>query len=341
MASTASTPQPPATTESDDAQRSTLLKRVIFSGAVVVVLLASLPVLDNEKDHAGQPEHPGLTRGDTATQPIHRKAVDEDEPAEAPASLAANQSSSSSTSSNNTDVAAEPELTSVPQATQLAKAERPVERPAERPADIPADKLHPAEHALTPPATARPVAMRASDSPVGGEKASTPDTTANPPDAKSANTIATTAAKTTAKASEAASESTPIARDSPARRKNEAQESAKRATNDVAAASTEAGNSSSEASSPNKEAPARPAAVPIATRSAMGAIGRFLLPVGFFYSIANAEELRQKLESAGIPVQIETRVQAGPFATRQEAELAREKLLSLGLDPGLVKASRK
>jgi DedD protein len=63
--------------------------------------------------------------------------------------------------------------------------------------------------------------------------------------------------------------------------------------------------------------------------------------MGVFSSVANAEELRARLELAGVPARIEARVQVGPFATRQEAEQAREKLRSLGMDPGLVMAARK
>lgn len=74
---------------------------------------------------------------------------------------------------------------------------------------------------------------------------------------------------------------------------------------------------------------------------AMAASGRFLVQMGVFNSVANAEELRAKLELAGIPTQIEARVQVGPFATRQEAEQARDKLKGLGIAPGLVMAVRK
>jgi cell division protein FtsN len=68
---------------------------------------------------------------------------------------------------------------------------------------------------------------------------------------------------------------------------------------------------------------------------------QFLLQVGVFNNIANAEELRARLEGAGVPARIEARVQAGPFASRQEIEQARERLKSLGIDPGLIVAARK
>lgn len=69
-------------------------------------------------------------------------------------------------------------------------------------------------------------------------------------------------------------------------------------------------------------------------------VRQFLVQVGVFSNVANAEELRAKIEAAGIPAHIETRVQVGPFASRQEAEQAREKLKSLGIDPGIVVARK-
>ena len=68
----------------------------------------------------------------------------------------------------------------------------------------------------------------------------------------------------------------------------------------------------------------------------MESVNRFLLQVGVFGNYANAEELLGKLQAAGIPARIESHVQVGPFATRAEADAAREKLKSLGLDDGLL-----
>lgn len=67
----------------------------------------------------------------------------------------------------------------------------------------------------------------------------------------------------------------------------------------------------------------------------------FLLQMGVFNNVANAEELRAKLELNGIPSQIEARVQVGPFKSRQEAEQARDKLKHLGMETGLVVALKK
>lgn len=63
---------------------------------------------------------------------------------------------------------------------------------------------------------------------------------------------------------------------------------------------------------------------------------RFLVQVGVFDNHGNAEELVAKLQAAGIPAQIESRVQVGPFASRAEADAARVKLKSLGIDDGLL-----
>lgn len=63
---------------------------------------------------------------------------------------------------------------------------------------------------------------------------------------------------------------------------------------------------------------------------------RFLVQVGVFSNHVNAEELVTKLQAAGIPAQIESRVQVGPFASRAEADTARAKLKTLGIDDGLL-----
>lgn len=62
----------------------------------------------------------------------------------------------------------------------------------------------------------------------------------------------------------------------------------------------------------------------------------FLVQAGVFANYGNAEELRNKLAAAGIPAQIESRVQIGPFASKQEAAAAQAKLRALGLDGGML-----
>ena len=82
-----------------------------------------------------------------------------------------------------------------------------------------------------------------------------------------------------------------------------------------------------------------PASRPIA--QALESSRHFQLQMGVFNNLANAEELKSRLEEAGIPAHIEARVQIGPFASRREAEQAREKMKSLGIEPGLIMAVRK
>jgi DedD protein len=68
---------------------------------------------------------------------------------------------------------------------------------------------------------------------------------------------------------------------------------------------------------------------------------QYVVQMGVFNNVANAEELHAKLQLAGIPSQIEARVQVGPFASRQEAEAAREKLHALGMETGILTAIKR
>lgn len=54
--------------------------------------------------------------------------------------------------------------------------------------------------------------------------------------------------------------------------------------------------------------------------------------LGVFNSVANAENLRKKMQAQGVPVVIESRVHIGPFATQAEAEQARAKLKAMGVE---------
>lgn len=62
----------------------------------------------------------------------------------------------------------------------------------------------------------------------------------------------------------------------------------------------------------------------------------FVLQAGVFASAERAEELHAKLALSGLPSSVETRVQVGPFKSRQEAERAQEKLRELGIQTILV-----
>ncbi|MFW2455705.1 SPOR domain-containing protein, partial [Methyloversatilis discipulorum] len=97
------------------------------------------------------------------------------------------------------------------------------------------------------------------------------------------------------------------------------------------------------AAAPPAAAPSRPAAAPadaapqpapaIARSPAVAGSG-YVVQVGVFSNVANAEEVRARLALHGIPSQIEARVHIGPFKSRAEADQARQRLRALGMDSG-------
>jgi DedD protein len=83
---------------------------------------------------------------------------------------------------------------------------------------------------------------------------------------------------------------------------------------------------------------------------AQAALGEqaWVVSLDAFSSAANVKQLRTKLTAAGVRTYTEavttskgelTRVRAGPFASKEDAEKARTKLVAMGLKPGAV-ASR-
>ena len=71
----------------------------------------------------------------------------------------------------------------------------------------------------------------------------------------------------------------------------------------------------------------------------------FVVPLGAFTNPDNAKQVQERAASAGVKSYTEnvkgqqgeqTRVRAGPFASRGAAEKARDKLKSLGLEVGQV-----
>jgi len=66
----------------------------------------------------------------------------------------------------------------------------------------------------------------------------------------------------------------------------------------------------------------------------------FALQAGVFSDPRLAEELHAKLTLNGIPSTLEARVQVGPFRTREEAEAARAKMKTLGIDAVLLMPSK-
>ena len=88
----------------------------------------------------------------------------------------------------------------------------------------------------------------------------------------------------------------------------------------------EVGERSAPANLPNSPA------VPAPPRLFSG----YAVQAGVFSETRRAEELHARLINAGIPATLETRVQVGPFKTREQAEAARAKLKEMGVDGMLL-----
>lgn len=89
--------------------------------------------------------------------------------------------------------------------------------------------------------------------------------------------------------------------------------------------------------------PAKPSArlvetrpAPVIAPQAPRLFSGFVLQAGVFSSMQRAEELHARLALSGVPSSVETRVQVGPFRTRQEAEQAQQKLREQGIETVLV-----
>lgn len=79
------------------------------------------------------------------------------------------------------------------------------------------------------------------------------------------------------------------------------------------------------------DAPA-PAASPAPQPSLSRMLSGFALQAGVFSDPRRAEELHARLTLEGIPSTIEARVQVGPFKSKEEAEAARAKMKTMGID---------
>ncbi len=89
------------------------------------------------------------------------------------------------------------------------------------------------------------------------------------------------------------------------------------------------------------KAPSTPRRAPASRPITQAAERQFAIQMGVFSNVANAEDLRAKLELNGIPSTIEARVHVGPFASRAEADAARVKLKELGMESGLLVTMKK
>lgn len=87
---------------------------------------------------------------------------------------------------------------------------------------------------------------------------------------------------------------------------------------------------------PTPAQPARAVDSALARPIAATAAKPYALQLGVFSDVANAEELRARLEKAGIRASIEARVQVGPFASKAEADAARVKLRELGIADAML-----
>lgn len=102
-----------------------------------------------------------------------------------------------------------------------------------------------------------------------------------------------------------------------------------------AAAASPASAAPAAHAAPRPETAARPAP-PAAATTGVRLFSGYALQAGVFSDTHRAEELHAKLTLNGIPSTIESRVQVGPFKTREEAEAARAKMKALGIDALLL-----
>jgi DedD protein len=97
----------------------------------------------------------------------------------------------------------------------------------------------------------------------------------------------------------------------------------------------------------SKPADARPAEPAKKAPDAVAKAEGFVVPLGSFSNAENVKQLQARLAKEGIQTYTEavktasgdqTRVRAGPYASREAAEKARERVKALGLDAGNVLA---
>ena len=203
----------------------------------------------------------------------------------------------------------------------------PAETPrAENQSGASPDKPIPSLEAPPRPEVAAQPALPASSvatPPAGGRSA-------NPPSANASGAARSTPA---AQATQGQVKSTPAAapRSAEPRRPAVAPEpegSASPPMPTSSAAASEVGERTMPATSSATMAPA----VPSPSRLFSG----YAVQAGVFSETRRAEELHARLVNAGIPATLETRVQVGPFKTREQAEAARAKLKEMGVDGMLL-----
>ena len=113
-----------------------------------------------------------------------------------------------------------------------------------------------------------------------------------------------------------------------------------------AAAPVVAAQKAAENPAPEQPVPSQPATPQKAAQKAEnGGNSQFVVLLGAFSNMANAKQRQAKLAALGVKFYSETvktptgeklRVRAGPYATRQEAERARDMLKGKGVQDGMV-----
>jgi DedD protein len=210
----------------------------------------------------------------------------------------------------------------------------PVSPPAAKPATQP----------VTPTELAAPASVQAATAPAPATAAQVPEQPPPPVVAAAPSTPAAASASgeptkmaapakpvapSTAPTIPAAQPLAPTASATPAHQ-GPTSSAAPRVSNNAPVAVAPAAVAPRVAPSPVAEAAVRPAA------TLPRLLSGYSLQAGVFSSTQRAEEVHAMLMLNGIPSSLETRVQVGPFATRAEADDARQKLKALGIDALLL-----
>ena len=108
------------------------------------------------------------------------------------------------------------------------------------------------------------------------------------------------------------------------------------ATPESAGGATPSRSAPAPAVESGKRVPGSAAAPPPAAIPAVEARQGFVVQLGMFTTVENAQSLQAKLKEQGIPAFLETRVVVGPFRDRAEADAAQRKLKELGVGGVIV-----
>ncbi|MCK9259769.1 MAG: SPOR domain-containing protein [Azoarcus sp.] len=92
---------------------------------------------------------------------------------------------------------------------------------------------------------------------------------------------------------------------------------------------------------PAQPAVAEPAPSPAAKQASVPLANGYLVQLGVFGSMDNADSLRADVAARGLPAHVEGRVVVGPFPHKAAAEAARARLKREGLAAGIVVPPRK